>query len=140
MAENLVKRPQEKSEVAKETFVVDARIPSEAQIVENPRRAKFLGGGWVDSSEINVINLYWHRRREHFTIYSLLNVLEHETLHVVLAKRLNLEASKDLDNIHRSRCVWISEDKMVFINEFKCGAKWSLPPYFEEPTKDMLEA
>jgi hypothetical protein len=123
-----------------EEFVVDVRVPSLEEIAENPKRCSFIGGGWVDSDKPNLINLYWHvHRRKHFTVYSLLNVLEHETLHAVLAWRLSLQFSMKLDRVHRSSCVCLNKDKLVFVNEFKIGRKWVLPPYFEEPTANMLE-
>jgi hypothetical protein len=117
---------------------LEARIPTRSEILVNPKRRDFLGGGWVDSLDLNMINVYWHRRQRLFTVYSLLNVLEHEGLHSVLAKLVGLEASMKLDNVHRCTCVWISEDKLVFVNEF-LFKKWMFPPYFEEPTEDMLE-
>jgi hypothetical protein len=118
--------------------VVNVRVPTQSEILENPRRRDFLGGGWVDSSELSIINVYWHRRQKFFTVYSLLNVLEHEGLHSVLARLINLETSMKLDNVHRCSCAWISEDKLVFVNKFFFG-KWTFPPYFEEPTEDLLE-
>jgi hypothetical protein len=118
--------------------VVSVRVPTQSEILENPKRRDFLGGGWVDSSELSMINVYWHRRQKFFTVYSLLNVLEHEGLHSVLARLINLETSMKLDNIHRCSCVWISEDKLVFVNKF-FFSKWVFPPYFEEPTEDLLE-
>jgi hypothetical protein len=121
-------------------FVVDVRVPSLEEIAENPKRCSFIGGGWVDSNKPNMINLYWHaRRRKCFTVYSLLNVLEHETLHAVLAWRLSLQFSTKLDRVHRSSCVYLDNGKLVFVNQFKTGRKWVLPPYFEEPTANMLE-
>jgi hypothetical protein len=117
---------------------VDVRVPSRREILKNPKRRDFLGGGWVDSLELSTINVYWHRRQEFFTVYSLLNVLEHEGLHSVLARLINLDTSAKLDNVHRCSCVWISKDKLVFVNEFFFGS-WVFPLYFEEPTEDMLE-
>jgi len=117
---------------------VDVRVPSRREILENPKRRDFLGGGWVDSLELSIINVYWHRRQKLFTIYSLLNVLEHEGLHSVLARLINLNTSAKLDNVHRCSSVWIRKDKMVFVNEF-FFASWVFPPYYEEPTEDMLE-
>lgn len=122
-----------------ESSAVDVRVPSEEEILENPRSRDFLGGGWVDSSDLSVINLYWHRRKGHFTVYSLLNVLEHETLHSVLARRLSLKVSMKLDRVHRSSCVRMDEEKLVFVNEFKISGQWVFPPYFEEPTEDLPE-
>jgi hypothetical protein len=121
-----------------EVRAVDVRVPTESEILENPRRRDFIGGGWVDSSDLNMINVYWHKRQGLFTVYSLLNVLEHETLHSVLARLVSLKTSMTLDRIHRSSHVWMSEDKLVYINEF-WFKKWTLPPYFEEPTENMLE-
>jgi hypothetical protein len=117
---------------------MDIGVPTRKKILENPKRRNFLGGGWVDSSEISKINVYWHRRKRLFTVYSLLSVLEHEGLHSVLARLISLEASMKLDNVHRCSCFWISEDKLVFVNEF-LFEKWMFPPYFEEPTDDLLE-
>jgi hypothetical protein len=83
--------------------------------------------------------VYWHRRQGLFTIYSLLNVLEHETLHSVLAKFINVQASVKLDNVHRSSCAWLDDEKLVFVNEFRFGGIWVFAPYFEEPTDELLE-
>lgn len=123
---------------ANEAFAIDVRIPTRSQIVENPRRAWFIGGGWVDSSDPSVINLYWHRRRKHFTIYSLLQVLEHETLHAVLARITDLETSQKLDNVHRSVCVWLDDNRLVFVNEIRMK-EWEFPSYVEEPSEDLLD-
>jgi hypothetical protein len=120
------------------SLVIDVSVPTERQILENPRRESFLGGGWVDSSEPDVINVYWHRRQGLFTVYSLLQVLEHEALHSILVRLEGLEVSMKLDNVHRSSCVWMSEDRLVFVNEF-WFKRWVLPPYFEEPTEDLLD-
>jgi len=98
---------------------------------------RFVAGGWVDGSDICNINLYWHKRQHHFTIYSLLQVLEHETLHAVLADIADLETSKKLDNINRCSCVWLEDNRPVFVNEYRI-TKWVYPPYFEEPTEDLL--
>jgi hypothetical protein len=117
---------------------MDVRVPSRREILENPKRRVFLGGGWVDSWELNTINLYWHRKQRFFTVYSLLNVLEHEDLHSVLARLVNMRASIKFDNVHRCSGVWISEDRLVFVNEFFFG-RWVFPPYFEEPTDESLE-
>ena len=120
-------------------WVVGIRVPTEEQIAENPKRVDFVGGGWIDSTEPEVICLYWHKRKGRFSVYSLLNVLEHETLHVVLARRLSLQASIKLDRVHRSSCVWLDDERSVFVNEFKFGKEWMLPPYSEKPTADLLE-
>lgn len=122
----------------KASLVIGVSVPTERQILENPRRESFLGGGWVDSSEPDVINVYWHRRQGLFTVYSLLQVLEHEALHSILVRLEGLEVSMKLDNVHRSSCVWMSEDRLVFVNEFRFK-RWVLPPYFEEPTEDLLD-
>jgi hypothetical protein len=122
----------------REPFVLDLSVPTEIQILENPRRQNFLGGGWIDSSEPNVINVYWHRRQGLFTVYSLLQVLEHETLHSVLVRLAGLRVSMKLDKVHRSSCVWIDENRLIFVNELRIK-RWMLPPYFEEPTEDLLE-
>ena len=118
--------------------MIDLSVPTEQQILENPRRQDFLGGGWIDSSKPNVITVYWHRRQGLFTVYSLLQVLEHEILHSVLVRLEGLQVSMKLDNVHRSSCVWMSEDKLIFVNEF-WFKHWVLPPYFEEPDEDLLE-
>jgi hypothetical protein len=132
-------RRQSKTTESTDSSVLDVRVPSESEISENPKRRDFLGGAWVDSQNLNVVNLYWHKRREQFSVYSLLNVLEHETLHSVLARRLSIQLSMKLDRVHRSSCVWIDKNKLVFINEFKISGNWVLPSYFEEPTEDLLE-
>jgi hypothetical protein len=119
-----------------EFFAIDVRIPTRREIVENPRRAWFIGGGWIDSLDPKVINLYWHRHQKYFTVYSLFQVLEHETLHSVLAKISDLETSAKLDNVHRSVCIWISDDKLVFVNEIRME-KWVFPPYVEEPSEEL---
>jgi hypothetical protein len=124
--------------LSNEVCTVNVRVPTETEILENPKRQDFLGGGWVDSSEVRTINVYWHKRQGLFTIYSLLNVLEHESLHSVLARFVNLETSMKLDNVHRCSSVWISEDRLVFVNEFFFG-KWVFPLYLEEPTEELLE-
>ena len=116
---------------------ISVRVPSEAEILENPKRDDFLGGGWVDSVDVSMINVYWHKRQELFSVYSLLNDLEHETLHSVLAKRLSLQASMKLDRVHRSSCICTNGNRLVLINEFKIAGEWSLPPYFEEPTSAL---
>jgi len=121
-----------------EVCVVNVRVPTQSEILENPRRRNFLGGGWVDSSEPSTINVYWHRRQGFFTVYSLLNVLEHENLHSVLARLIDLETSMKLDNVHKCSGVWIDEDRLVFVNEFFFG-RWAFPPYFEEPTEESLK-
>lgn len=122
-----------------EPVTINVRVPSESEILENPKRGEFLGGGWVDSVDVNMINVYWHKRQELFSVYSLLNVLEHETLHSVLAKRLSLLVSMKLDRVHRSSCVCANGNRLVFINEFKIADEWVFPPYFEEPTDDLLK-
>ena len=116
------------------------RVPSEAEILENPRRAWFVCGGWIDSVDPSVVNVYWHRRQGRFTIYSLLQILEHEVLHAVLAEFISLEVSTKLDSVHRSVFVLLGDDdKGVFVNELRIGEEWVFPPYLEEPTEDLLE-
>lgn len=122
----------------KELSVIEFIVPTEKEILENPRRKNFLGGGWIDSSEPNMINVYWHKLQGLFTVYSLLQVLEHETLHSVLVRLASLGVSMKLDNVHRSSCVWMDENRLIFVNEFRFK-RWMLPPYFEEPTVDLLE-
>ena len=118
--------------------MIDVGVPTEIQISENPRRLKFLGGGWIDSTEPNIIKVYWHKRQKLFTVYSLLQVLEHETLHAVLIKLMSLQTSMKLDNIHRSSHVWIDRERLIFINQFRFK-RWIRPEYSEEPTEDLLE-
>lgn len=122
----------------KEPSVIELIVPTEKEILENPRRQNFLGGGWIDSSKPNVINVYWHKLQGLFTVYSLLQVLEHETLHSVLVRLASLRVSMKLDNVHRSSCVWMDENRLIFVNEFRFK-HWMLPPYFEEPAADLLE-
>jgi len=117
---------------------IDVRVPTRREIVENPRRAWFIGGGWIDSGDPCVINLYWHRRQRLFTVYSLLQVLEHETLHSVLARIAGLEISGKLDRVHRSVCVWLDENRLVFVNEILVK-EWVFPLYVEEPSEELLE-
>jgi hypothetical protein len=120
------------------SFVIDVSVPTEVQVLENPKRQKFLGGGWIDSTEPNVTKVYWHRRQKLFTLYSLLQVLEHETLHAVLIRFTSLETSMKLDNIHRSSHLWINKDRLIFVNQFRFK-RWARPEYSEEPTEDLLE-
>jgi len=120
-----------------EAFVV--RVPSREEVLESPRRAWFVCGGWIDSDEPSVINVYWHRRRWRFSVYSLLQILEHETLHAVLATFLGLKVSKKLDNVYRSVFVLLGDGRGVFVNEFRVGGEWVFPPYLEEPTEDLME-
>jgi hypothetical protein len=127
-----------KREVVDESWVIGARVPTRQEIVENPRRAWFIGGGWIDSSDPSVINLYWHRRQKLFTVYSLLQVLEHETLHSVLARIAGLETSQKLDRVHRSVCVWLDEERLVFVNEIRVK-EWVFPLYVREPNEELLE-
>jgi hypothetical protein len=124
--------------VVEDSWVVGVRVPTRQEIVANPRRAWFIGGGWIDSGDPSVINLYWHRRQKLFTIYSLLQVLEHETLHSVLARIAGLDISEKLDKVHRSICMWLDEDRLVFVNQVLVK-KWVLPFYVEEPTEELLE-
>lgn len=116
---------------------IGVRIPTEEQILENLDRRFFIAGGWVDSSNLCEICLYWHRRQEQFTLYSLLQVLEREALHVVLVNLLYLDMPMKLDDVHRFSCAWLSNDRIIFVNEFFVG-KWVFPPYLEEPTTDLL--
>jgi hypothetical protein len=117
---------------------IGVRIPTEEEILENPRRANFIGGGWIDSLDPNTVNLYWHKRQQHFAIYSILQVLEHETLHAVLAVIFDLETSMKLDNIHGCSCIKSTDHRLVFVNEIRMN-KWQSAPYLEEPTQDLLD-
>lgn len=117
--------------------VFDVKIPTREEISENPKRAWFIAGGWVNDSEPEDIYVYWHRRRNHFTVYSLLQIVEHETLHAVLLSLMDVEASRRLDRIHRCACVRLDDDRFVFVNEFRIG-DWEFPPYLEEPTEELL--
>jgi hypothetical protein len=124
----------------KKTGAIVVRVPSEEEILENPHRAWFVCGGWIDSVDPSVVNVYWHRRQGRFTIYSLLQILEHEVLHAVLAGFIDLEVSTKLDNVHRSVFILLGDDdKGVFVNELRIGEEWVFPPYLEEPTEDLLE-
>jgi len=127
--------------IADETEAIVVRVPSKDEILENPKRAWFVCGGWIDSDALNVVNVYWHRRQGGFTVFSLLQILEHEMLHAVLALRMGLEVSEKLDNVHRSVFVLLEEsgEKGVFVNELRSGEEWVFPPYLEEPTEDLLE-
>jgi len=109
--------------------------------LENPQREWFVCGGWIDGAEPNVINVYWHRRQGRFSLYSLLQILEHETLHAVLALLFGLDVSEKLDNVHRSVFVLLGDEagRGVFANEFRAGEGWVFPPYVEEPTEDLLK-
>jgi hypothetical protein len=130
-------RSAERMKAATST-IIDVRIPTEEQILENPKRAAFIGGGWVDSSSPDFISLYWHRRQNEFTVFSLLQVLEHESIHVVLIRLIDLETSMKLDNVHRCSCVQLTDDKLIFVNEVRIK-KWLFPPHLEEPTEDLLD-
>jgi hypothetical protein len=120
---------------------IDVRVPTEEEILENPRRAWFVCGGWIDSDAPSVVNVYWHRRQRRFSVYSLLQILEHEILHAVLARFMRLEVSTKLDSVHRSVFVLLGDDdKGVFVNEFRIGNEWVFPPYLEEPTEEFFSS
>jgi hypothetical protein len=127
--------------IAEEKEAIVVRVPSKTEILEKPYRAWFVCGGWIDSEAPNVVNVYWHRRQGRFTLFSLLQILEHEMLHAVLAMRVSLEASTKLDNVHRSVFVLLDEKgkRGIFVNELRSGEQWVFPPYLEEPTEDLLE-
>jgi hypothetical protein len=127
--------------VAEETEAIVVRVPSREEILENPSRAWFVCGGWIDSDAPNVVNVYWHRRQGRFTVFSLLQILEHEILHAVLALRVGLDVSSKLNSVFRSVFVLLNEEgeKGVFVNELRNGEDWVFPPYLEEPTEDLLE-
>ncbi len=116
---------------------IGVKIPTGRQVLENPRRAFFLGGGWIDTMKPRVINLYWHKRQDQFSVYSLLQVLEHESLHVVLAKFIGLEASISLERIHRSKRIRLPNGKLVFKNQFYIH-KWAFPPYLQKISQDTI--
>ena len=87
------------------------------------------------------VNVYWHRRQRGFTVFSLLQILEHEMLHAVLALRVGLDVSVKLDSVYRSGFILLDEggEKGVFVNELRSDEDWVFPPYLEEPTEDLLE-
>jgi hypothetical protein len=116
---------------------IDVKIPTREEVLENPRRAWLIAGGWVNDSEPDSIYIYWHRRQNHFTVYSLLQILEHEILHAVLLSLVSAKISMGLDKVHRSACVKLDESNFVFANEFWMG-DWEFPPYLEEPIEDLL--
>jgi len=68
----------------------------------------------------------------------LLQVLEHESIHAVLIRIIDLETSMKLDNIHRCSCIRVTDDKLVFVNEVRIK-KWMFPPYLEQPAEDLLD-
>jgi hypothetical protein len=121
-----------------QSSAIGIRIPTEEEILENPKRANFIGGGWIDSLDPSIINLYWHKRQQHFTIYSILQVLEHETLHAILALIFDLKTSMKLDNIHRCTCTKLTDDRLVYVIEIRMN-EWQPAPYLEEPAQDMLD-
>ena len=127
--------------VVGEVEAIVVRVPSRLEILENPKREFFVCGGWIDSGAPSVVNVYWHRHRSGFTVFSLLQILEHEMLHVVLALRMGLDVSAKLDNVHRSVFILLEEkgEKGVFVNELRSGEEWVFPPYLDEPTQDLLE-
>ena len=127
--------------IAEEMETIDVRIPSKAEILENPNRAWLVCGGWIDCDAPNVVNVYWHRRQRRFTVFSLLQILEHEMLHAILASLVGLDASMKLDNVHRSVFVLLDEkgEKGIFVNELRNGEEWVFPPYLEEPEENLLE-
>ena len=97
---------------------MDVRIPTSEEVLENPRRRLFIAGGWINDSEPDVVYVYWHRHQEHFTVYSLLRILEHETLHSVLAKRIDLKSSAKLDIVHDASPVWLDSGRLIFRSRF----------------------
>ena len=97
---------------------MDLRIPSQEEIFESPHRRRFIAGGWVDSAFPNEINVYWHRCQDRFTVHSLLQILEHETLHVILARHFGLETSVKLDNVQHASCISVTGGRLVFANEY----------------------
>jgi hypothetical protein len=127
--------------VAEKMEAIDVRVPSKAEILESPNRAWLVCGGWIDGDVPNVVNVYWHRRQRRFTVFSLLQILEHEMLHAVLALHFGLDVSMKLDNVYRSVFVLMDEtgEKGIFVNELRNGEGWVFSPYLEEPTEDLLE-
>ena len=110
---------------------MDVRIPTAEEILENPRRQLFIAGGWINDSEPDGIYVYWHRHQKHFTVYSLLRILEHETLHSVLAKMIDLETSVKLDNVHDASPVWLENGRLIFKSRFEI--KKREPSSYDEP-------
>jgi hypothetical protein len=99
--------------------LVDVRIATREEVMENPGRFRFIAGGWINDSEPDVIYVYWHRHQEHLTMFSLLRILEHEVLHSVLATNFDLETSAKLDLIHDASPVWLGNGKLIFVSRFK---------------------
>lgn len=98
---------------------MDIRIPTPDEILENPRRRLFIAGGWINDSEPDVVYVYWHRHQKHFTVHSLLRILEHETLHSVLARRIDLGTSVQLDNVHDASPIWLENGRLIFESRFE---------------------
>ena len=99
--------------------MVDVRIATREEVLENPGRIRFIAGGWINDDEPDVIYIYWHRHQEHLTLFSLLRVLEHEIMHSVLATSFDLETSARLDLIHDASPVWLENGKLIFVSRFK---------------------
>jgi hypothetical protein len=115
--------------------VVDVRIATREEILENPRRIIFIAGGWINDSEPDVIFIYWHKHQEHLTMFSLLRILEHEILHSVLTTTFDLETSAKLDNVHDASPVWLENGKLIFVSRFKVKRRQPSATYLvQEPT------
>lgn len=97
-----------------------------------------MAGGWVNDDEPNNVYVYWQRRQQCFSVFSFLQILEHEVLHSVLLRLFGVEISMRLDCIHRSTWVRLKDGGFVFADRFRFGRRWVFPPYFEEPREDLL--
>jgi hypothetical protein len=97
-----------------------------------------VAGGWVNDDEPNSVYVYWQRRQQCFSVFSFLQILEHEVLHSVLLRLFEVEISMRLDCVHRSTRVHLEDGGFVFANRFGFGRQWMFPPYFEEPREDLL--
>jgi hypothetical protein len=122
---------------------IDIKIATMKQVREwgkdrdlNPygKRAPVWGGVIYNSPRI--IYLFWLKSyQKHFTVYTLLQLLEHEFLHHVLDK-VSKEARHQLDNIHKNMEVTIREGVVVY--EFYFRILKALFYNDEEPPEDLL--
>ncbi len=117
---------------------IDVRIPTREEVYESPRRRWFVAGGWVNDDDPCSVYVYWQRRRECFSVFSFLQILENEVLHSALLRMFGVEVSMRLDWVHRSTKVHLENGAFVFANRFRFGRRWVFPPYFEEPSDDLL--